>query len=605
MRTLNQYRRPVTTLAVVLAALFSAQRSPAFPVAQDQFNNDPQFVATASSEVHSITASNAEDLFTVSAWADQASTVPANIFEYFLFIGVDSGVGNGALIDGSESMTLQLDNSVGASWISFNYTGGSGGSSDGSNIARVHISGFKSDPGASAVVNSQPRISNITYANGVLSFDDAFDGPGNDYSQLLLANPAASAGATLTITGEPSPNGDATGWFVGLHELNIQEAVGGQQVNPSVIPQIPANTYATLDGGVIVRGYSDLNATVPANLSTYLDQCFGLASGSTVTGNGSVTFQFASGTGLSRLDSVYSGGHLTISGFLSDPGLIDPSSGATGSGYTNGVLTIAIADGGVHPFFFTNRVASAGRTLHLNNTDSQFGIALIGYANIHTLMGPDITSDVSPTFATPDGLLTLTGYSDTPGTVPANLHENVNWFGVAGGNNTESIDGTESMNAQFAVGTGLSGIGTRYTSGQVIISGFLSDPGFSDPSGIATGVSYSSGTLSYTFNAPHSPEIVVNFTNLSASAGQTLSFHTDGGSGSQLTLTRINYATAAAPVSLSIIRSGGNVVLTWPNGGTLQQAPTVTGTYSNIVGATSPYTNAIQGAQGYFRVKVQ
>ena len=603
MRTLNPCRRIAVTLGAALLALLSASRSHAFPLFQVQFNNDPQFAATATNEVHAITASNADNLFTVSAWADQASTVPANIFEFFLFIGVDSGVGNGALIDGSESMTLQLDNSVGASWISFNWTGGSGGSGNSSNIARVNISGFRSDPGASAVVYSQPRISHLAYANGTLSFDDAFDGPGNDYSQLLLANPAASAGVTLTITGAPSPNGDATGWFVGLHELNIQEAVGGPQISPTVIPQSPANTYATPDGGVIVRGYSDLNATTPANLSRYLDQCFGLANGSTVTANGSVTLQFANGIGLSRLDSVYSGGHLVISGFLSDPGLVDPSGGATSSSYASGVLTIAVADGGLHGFYFTNRAASAGRTLRLNDTDSQFGIALIGYANIHTLLGPDIPNNVSPTYATPDGLLTLTGYSDTPGTVPANLHENVNWFGVDGGNNSESIDGTESLNAQFAAGGGLSGIGTRYTSGQVIISGFLSDPGFTDPSGIATGVSYSGGTLSYTFNAPYSPEILVGFTNPSASDGQTLSFHTDGAPGSQLTLTRINYASVA-PVTLSITRSGRSVVLAWPNGA-LQQAPTVNGVYTNVAGATSPYTNAIQGAQGYFRVKVQ
>jgi hypothetical protein len=603
MRTYNPCRRIAVPVCALLA-LFSTARSHAFPVAQVQFNNDPQFVAASTNEAHSITASNADNLFTVSAWADQASTVQANIFQFFLFIGVDSGVGNGALIDGTESMTLQLDNSVGASWISFNWTGGSGGSSDNSNLARVSISGFKSDPGASAVVNNQPRISDITYTNGILTFDDAFDGPGNDFSQLLLARATASAGATLTITGEPSPNGDATGWFVGLHELNIQEAVAGPQVSPTVIPQSPANTYATPDGGVIVRGYSDLNATIPANLSRFLDQCFGLASGSTVTGNGSVTFQFANGTGLSRLDSVFSGGHLAISGFLGDPGLVDPSGGAASSSYTNGVLTISVADGGFHDFYFTNRAVSAGQTLRLNDTDSQFGIALVGYANIHTLLGPDISNKVSPTFASPDGLLTLTGYSDTPGTAPANLHENVNWFGVDGGNNSESIDGTESLNAQFAAGTGLTGIGTRFTSGQVIISGFLSDPGFTDPSSIATGVSYASGTLSYTFNAPHSPEIVVGFTNRSASAGQTLSFHTDGAPGSQLTLTRINYAGVAAPVALSIIRSGGNVVLTWPNG-TLQQAPTVNGVYSNVFGATSPYTNSIQGPQGYFRVKLQ
>ena len=57
------------------------------------------------------------------------------------------------------------------------------------------------------------------------------------------------------------------------------------------------------------------------------------------------------------------------------------------------------------------------------------------------------------------------------------------------------------------------------------------------------------------------------------------------------------------PVTLSIAKSGNQVVLTWPMG-TLQQAPSVTGTYTNMVGATSPYTNAISGPQGFFRIKV-
>jgi hypothetical protein len=49
---------------------------------------------------------------------------------------------------------------------------------------------------------------------------------------------------------------------------------------------------------------------------------------------------------------------------------------------------------------------------------------------------------------------------------------------------------------------------------------------------------------------------------------------------------------------------GGKLVLTWPQG-TLQSAGTVTGTYTDITGATSPYTNAISGAQQYFRVRVR
>jgi hypothetical protein len=269
------------------------------------------------------------------------------------------------------------------------------------------------------------------------------------------------------------------------------------------------------------------------------------------------------------------------------------------------VLSFTPVDGGYHVYFFTNRAASAGQTLRINaepTSGHYFAIAGIGYANVHTLLGPAVPNNVTSTYTTADGLLTLNAYSDTPGTQAANLYENVDWFGIAGGANTEAIDGTESLNLLFSGAAGLAGFGTRYTSGQVIISGFASDPGFSDPSGLATGVSYSAGTLSYTFNQYRAPELVVTFTNLSASTGQTISMHTDGNPGSQIALTRINYALS--PVTLSITKVGNNVVLTWPTG-TLQHAGTVTGTYTNVLGATSPYTNAVSGTQGYFRVKVQ
>jgi len=118
-------------------------------------------------------------------------------------------------------------------------------------------------------------------------------------------------------------------------------------------------------------------------------------------------------------------------------------------------------------------------------------------------------------------------------------------------------------------------------------------------------VNYASGTLSYTFNASHAPEIGVSFTNIAASAGQTLSLRTDGSGGSQIALTRLTYATAAvAPVSLSIIKSGGDVILSWP-AGTLQEATSINGTYNDLTGVSSPYTNAITGGQKYYRVKVQ
>ncbi|MSU59911.1 MAG: hypothetical protein EXS35_17380 [Pedosphaera sp.] len=61
---------------------------------------------------------------------------------------------------------------------------------------------------------------------------------------------------------------------------------------------------------------------------------------------------------------------------------------------------------------------------------------------------------------------------------------------------------------------------------------------------------------------------------------------------------------------LTIFRSAGNFILSWPSnvagfsfaGYSLQSAPASTGTFTNLPGATSPYTNPITGAQRFFRL---
>jgi hypothetical protein len=54
---------------------------------------------------------------------------------------------------------------------------------------------------------------------------------------------------------------------------------------------------------------------------------------------------------------------------------------------------------------------------------------------------------------------------------------------------------------------------------------------------------------------------------------------------------------------VSIQRLGPSVVLNWTNAAfSLQSAPTITGTFTNIPGATSPYTNPISGGQRVFRL---
>jgi hypothetical protein len=73
-----------------------------------------------------------------------------------------------------------------------------------------------------------------------------------------------------------------------------------------------------------------------------------------------------------------------------------------------------------------------------------------------------------------------------------------------------------------------------------------------------------------------------------------------------------NYALSASQIQnhffnstkLTITRSGSNAVLTWPVG-TLQAAPLVTGTYTNVTGAVSPYTTPIGSSPRYFRLQTQ
>jgi Concanavalin A-like lectin/glucanases superfamily len=72
-----------------------------------------------------------------------------------------------------------------------------------------------------------------------------------------------------------------------------------------------------------------------------------------------------------------------------------------------------------------------------------------------------------------------------------------------------------------------------------------------------------------------------------------------------------NYPLSATQVAnhflnatqVGITQSGGNVVITWPVG-TLQASTIVTGTYTNVPGATSPYTNAISGKSTFYRVQL-
>ena len=55
--------------------------------------------------------------------------------------------------------------------------------------------------------------------------------------------------------------------------------------------------------------------------------------------------------------------------------------------------------------------------------------------------------------------------------------------------------------------------------------------------------------------------------------------------------------------TITLTRSGANLILSWPGGGILQSSTNVVGTYVDILGSTSPFTVTPTGTQKYFRVR--
>lgn len=62
--------------------------------------------------------------------------------------------------------------------------------------------------------------------------------------------------------------------------------------------------------------------------------------------------------------------------------------------------------------------------------------------------------------------------------------------------------------------------------------------------------------------------------------------------------------TIPNPVSLACQRDGASLILTWSEPSfVLQSAPKVTGVFTNVPGAASPYTNSVTGPAKFFRLK--
>jgi hypothetical protein len=137
-------------------------------------------------------------------------------------------------------------------------------------------------------------------------------------------------------------------------------------------------------------------------------------------------------------------------------------------------------------------------------------------------------------------------------------------------------------------------------SGNVFVAGSLNtDSGYD-----YVVVAYSGSGIALWTNSFDGPGHAHDIANRVAVDGSGNVFVTGGSSsGTSYDYATIKYSSSIRP-SLSIQKLNNQAILTWTNSGfSVQTAPAITGTFTNIPCATSPYTNPITGSQQYFRLK--
>ena len=230
-----------------------------------------------------------------------------------------------------------------------------------------------------------------------------------------------------------------------------------------------------------------------------------------------------------------------------------------------------------------------------------------GFTTLHSFTAG---SGSYPNYTNSDGALPLAGLILSGNTLYGTAQ-----FGGSSGNGTVfavNTDGSGFTNLHiFTAGSGpfpnVTNSDGAYPRASLILSGntLYGMAGFGGSSG--QGTVFAVNTNGTGFTTLHS----FTGSNGAGPNGLILSGNTlygtanSGGSSGNGTLFSLSFRP-----QLTLIRSGANVVLTWPanfagfdyTGYTLQSAPAITGTFTNLPAATSPYTNSTAGAQQFFRL---
>lgn len=101
------------------------------------------------------------------------------------------------------------------------------------------------------------------------------------------------------------------------------------------------------------------------------------------------------------------------------------------------------------------------------------------------------------------------------------------------------------------------------------------------------------------FNSTNQNPSIVN-----ASTNSSGQFSVTASAGGCTSVPAVTTVLVNPPAQIAAQTLSGNIILSWP-GGTLQSATNVNGLWSDVMGATSPRTNAIAALQEFYRIRLQ
>jgi len=160
-------------------------------------------------------------------------------------------------------------------------------------------------------------------------------------------------------------------------------------------------------------------------------------------------------------------------------------------------------------------------------------------------------------------------------------------------------DGAEPYNGLFLSGNTL--YGTTYEAGLGAGTVFKIN---TDGSSFSNLYNFSLTDYDTTLKASTNSDGAAPKTGVIVSGGKLYGTALAGGTGGSGVIFELILNSTPAPIPLNIVRSGGNVVLSWSDPSfQLYSAQTAAGPFAIIPSATSPSTNPISGLQQYFRLQ--